>query len=328
MFFLAKFAEFCRSIFHLLTSLNYLQRTKEQLPCTADSTDITSNLFAIGAWAFTVNHACNPLASHDGSVNFDIPLKSWVTNSFWFWRSSALSLGQICDSKEIIHNQFIDHSERDISWYQNPSFHSCLSSPWLHVLTSKIIKETEYRLSESNPDGTGVGFDFDPQRVRWRVRSSVRCFFQSAIANGSGDFSSQVHQRGASWEMYGDTVNDIFMIFSKDCFVSPQSPQYVFQPRDFETFHCRELNNQVNLMDKIWQNDNTDSRSLGDSLVSIYTPECIDAFVQSAYTDATYELKKCTHTHTHLSPSPCLFSYTSSLTWTLVRRCRSAMLNT
>lgn len=76
MFFLAKFAEFCRSIFHLLTSLNYLQRTKEQLPCTADSTDITSNLFAIGAWAFTVNHACNPLAAHDGSVNFDIPLKS------------------------------------------------------------------------------------------------------------------------------------------------------------------------------------------------------------------------------------------------------------
>lgn len=76
MFFLAKIAEFCRSIFHLLTSLNYLQRTKEQLPCTADSTDITSNLFAIGAWAFTVNHACNPLASHDGSVNFDIPLKS------------------------------------------------------------------------------------------------------------------------------------------------------------------------------------------------------------------------------------------------------------
>lgn len=77
MFFLAKFAaEFCRSIFHLLTSLNYLQRTKEQLPCTADSTDITSNLFAIGAWAMTVDHACNPLHTAHDSVNFDIPLKS------------------------------------------------------------------------------------------------------------------------------------------------------------------------------------------------------------------------------------------------------------
>ena len=46
---------------------------KEELPCTGDATDITSNLFAIGAWAFTVEHACNPAHVQHDTVNYDIP---------------------------------------------------------------------------------------------------------------------------------------------------------------------------------------------------------------------------------------------------------------
>jgi hypothetical protein len=50
--------------------------TEEEIPCTADSTDITSNLFAVGAWGFTVDHSCNPFHKEHDTVNYDIPLKS------------------------------------------------------------------------------------------------------------------------------------------------------------------------------------------------------------------------------------------------------------
>ncbi|CAL1158533.1 unnamed protein product [Cladocopium goreaui] len=45
----------------------------EEIPCTADSTDITSNLFAVGAWGFTVDHTCNPFHKEHVTVNYDIP---------------------------------------------------------------------------------------------------------------------------------------------------------------------------------------------------------------------------------------------------------------
>jgi hypothetical protein len=50
--------------------------SEEEIPCTADSTDITSNLFAVGAWGFTVDHSCNPFHKEHDTVNYDIPLKS------------------------------------------------------------------------------------------------------------------------------------------------------------------------------------------------------------------------------------------------------------
>lgn len=49
------------------------EQPPKELPCTGDSTDITSNLFAIGAWALTIDHACNEENEGHDSVTFDIP---------------------------------------------------------------------------------------------------------------------------------------------------------------------------------------------------------------------------------------------------------------
>jgi len=51
-----------------------------ELPCTADSTDITSAALGLGSWALTVEHACNPFHNETEEVEYieDEPLDQFI----------------------------------------------------------------------------------------------------------------------------------------------------------------------------------------------------------------------------------------------------------
>ena len=51
-----------------------------ELPCTADSTDITSAALGLGSWALTVEHACNPFHNETEEVEYieEEPLDQFI----------------------------------------------------------------------------------------------------------------------------------------------------------------------------------------------------------------------------------------------------------